>query len=122
MIQGKSAATMVAFSLIATATGQADDKKCKRPNLVWETWRDHVIAANRGADYFKLRGDGRDKILRAYNCIHASDKCPPDRLMVFHSTRNKKVLLAFVNRECVTFAEDILNEDYRHFVIGGDLT
>ncbi len=115
----KSRTLLIIFFLIAMATAQADET-CKRPGLVWDAWRDQVLAANPGTDFFELRGDGRDEILRAYNCHQSTEKCPPDQLMVFHCMGNRKVLLAFVKEGCVTLAEDILIEDYRRLVIGGE--
>ena len=89
-----------------------------RADLVWKTWRDHVLTSNPGTDYFELRGDGRDEILWAYRCKKRGSECPPDQLMVFHCIGNESVLLAFVYQGCVTFAKDILIEEYQRMVSG----
>ena len=96
----------------------AESHGCSKSDLVWEKWRDHVLASNPGTDYFELRGDGRDEILWAYQCKNRSSKCPPDQLMVFHCIGNKKVLIAFVYQGCVTFAKDILIREYLRMVRG----
>ena len=109
---------LVAALACATTIAVAEDR-CERPELEWQTWRNHVISANPGTDFFELRGDGRTELLRAYGCLEAGEKCPPDRLMVFHCTGNKRVLVAFVKDGCVTAAEDIPIDDYLGYVTGG---
>ena len=47
-----------------------------------------------------------------------SDRCPPNQLMVFFGVRNKMVLLAFVKDKCVTFAEDILVQEFLRLTRG----
>ena len=105
--------------LVALMTpAPAVSDSCIRSDLVWEKWRDHVLASNPGTDYFELRGDGRDEILWAYQCKKRSSKCPPDQLMVFHCIGKERVLLAFVYQGCVTFAKDILIREYVRLVSG----
>ena len=104
--------------VVLMTTAPAVSQGCSRPNLVWEKWRDHVLTSNPGTDYFELRGDGRDEILWAYRCKKLSSKCPPDQLMVFHCIGNESVLVAFVYQGCVTFAKDILIEEYQRMVSG----
>ena len=91
---------------------------CTRSDLVWEKWRDLVLASNPGTDYFELRGDGRDEILWAYQCKKRSSKCPPDQLMVFHCICYDRVLLAFVHQGCVTVAKALLIREYLRMVRG----
>ncbi len=104
--------------IVLMSTAPAISDRCSRPDLVWKTWRDHVLTRNPGTDYFELRGDGRDEILWAYRCKKRSSKCPPDQLMVFHCIGNERVLLAFVHQGCVTFAKDILIGEYVRMVSG----
>ena len=52
--------------IMLMTTAPAVSHSCSRPDLVWKTWRDHVLTSNPGTDYFELRGDGRDEILWAY--------------------------------------------------------
>ena len=105
--------------LVALMTpAPAVSHSCIRSDLVWEKWRDHVLASNPETDYFELRGDGRDEILWAYRCKKRGSECPPDQLMVFHCIGNESVLLAFVYLGCVTFAKDILIEEYQRMVSG----
>jgi hypothetical protein len=105
--------------LVALMTpAPAVSHSCTRAELVWKTWRDHVLTSNPGTDYFELRGDGRDELLWTYRCKKRSSKCPPDQLMVFHCIGNESVLLAFVYQGCVTFAKDILIEEYQRMVSG----
>ena len=105
-------------SMVATNTSQARVKQCKRPELAWETWRRHVLRNNSGTYFFELLEDGRQQILSAYKCIERSDRCPPNQLMVFFGVRNKMVLLAFVKDKCVTFAEDILVQEFLRLTRG----
>ncbi len=106
-----------AFALIATA--QTAAQQCKRPELHWEAWRDHALANNPNSDYVELRGEGRDRIIRAYDCNQENDKCPPDQVMVFFCTEKTTVLLAFVKKGCVTLADDMRIEDFRQYIVGG---
>ena len=105
-------------SMVATNTSQARVKQCKRPELAWETWRRHVLRNNSGTYFFELLGDGRQEILSAYKCIERSDRCPPNQLMVFFGVRNRMVLLAFVKDKCVTFAKDILVQEFLRLTRG----
>ena len=104
--------------VVLVTTAPAVSHGCSRLDLVWEQWRDHVLRSNPGTDYFELRGDGRDEILWAYRCKKLSSKCPPDQLMVFHCIGNERVLLAFIHQGCVTFAKDILIEEYLRMIRG----
>ena len=105
-------------SMEATNTSQARVKQCKRPELAWETWRRHVLRNNSGTYFFELLGVGRQQILTAYKCIERSDRCPPNQLMVFFGVRNRMVLLAFVKDKCVTFAKDILVQEFLRLTRG----
>ena len=109
---------LVVGLVVLLTTAPAASDSCSRPELVWEKWRDHVLASNPGTDYFELRGDGRDEILWAYRCKRPGSNCPPDQLMVFHCIGNERVLLAFVHQGCVTFAKDILIGEYVRMVRG----
>ena len=97
----------------------AEGGSCERPELEWSVWRDHVLASNPGTDFFELRGDGRDELLRAHSCLASGENCPPDQLMVFHCMGNSRVLIAFVKAGCVTRANDIAIENYQLYVTGG---
>jgi len=107
-------AILASLSPVAAAGGA-----CKRPELEWSGWRDNVLASNPGADFFELRGDGRDELLRAHGCLVTGEDCPPDQLMVFHCIGNRKVLIAFVKGGCVTRAKDMTFEDHHLYVTGG---
>lgn len=99
---------------------QAEELACKRPELVWETWRDHVIANNpETTAQFELGGNSRDELVRAYGCDKPSEKCPPDKVAIFHCTGNKSVLFAFIKKGCVTIAHDISVEKFHQIVTGG---
>jgi len=112
--------TFLDASMVATNTSQTRGKQCKRPELAWETWRRHVLRNNSGTFFFELLGDGRQQILSAYKCIERSDRCPPNHLMVFFDVSNKMVLLAFVKDGCVTFAEDILVQEFLRLTRGSE--
>lgn len=115
------AGTVFGMALVmSAAAAQADEPLCKRPELVWENWRDDVVSRNAGIQYFELAGEGRNALLRAYSCDSESDSCPPDRVMVLYSSGNANVLVAFVKGGCVTMAEDMAIEDYLGFVGGGE--
>ena len=100
--------------------GAGADGSCKRAELQWPAWRDHVLASNPGTDVFELRGDGRDELLKAFGCLEGGDDCPPDEIMVFHCTGNSRMLVAFVTQGCVTKAKEIPAKDYMSYVTGGE--
>ena len=52
---------LVVGLVVLLTTAPAASDSCSRPELVWEKWRDHVLASNPGTVYFELRGDGRDE-------------------------------------------------------------
>jgi hypothetical protein len=105
--------------LTSLSTEAAEGGSCERPELEWTTWRDQVLASNPGTDFFELRGDGRDELLRAHGCLARGKNCPPDQLMVFHCIGNSRLLIAFVKAGCVTRAKDITVENYHSYVTGG---
>jgi hypothetical protein len=91
----------------STAPVDVRGATCKRADLEWPTWRDYVLDSNPGTDFFELRADGRDALLQVLGCADTGNNCPPDEVMVFHSTGNTKVLIAFVKQDCVTTAKEI---------------
>jgi len=92
---------------------------CKRADLEWPTWRDNVLGSNPGTDFFELRADGRDELLEVLGCADSGNNCPPDEVMVFHSTGNTNVLIAYIKQGCVIRAKEISTEDYMSYVTGG---
>lgn len=117
-----AAIVIAAIGVIAAcvSSGAVADGACKRADLEWPTWRDHVLASNPGTDVFELRGDGRDELLKAFGCLEGGDDCPPDEVMVFHCTGNSRMLIAFVTQGCVTKAKEIPAKDYMSYVTGGE--
>lgn len=101
------------------AAAQAEETRCARPELAWETWRDNVVAANAGIRFRELEGQARSEVLRAYSCETSGEDCPPDHVMVFYCSGNASVLIAFVRLGCVTMAEDVGVEAFRGFIEGG---
>ena len=106
-------------AVFAITSVRADEPQCKRPELAWENWRDHVIASNPGIRLEELVGEQRDELLKAYSCEGPGPDCPPDQVMVLHCSDNAMVLIAFVRGGCVTMAEDVKIEDFMGFIQGG---
>lgn len=109
----------VAATLGLPMVAKADEARCARPELGWETWRDNVVAANAGIRSFELEGEARREVLRAYSCEKPGGDCPPDHVMVFHCSGNARVLIAFVRNGCVTMAEDVSIDAFTGFIEGG---
>lgn len=114
---GRAGLALVAFLGIAvtaqfSVAEESSDVRCNRPELVWTTWRDHVLQANPGVRFIELEGAERAAILRALECWKASSTCPPDHSVVFHCTGRRLVLIAFVKGGCVTKAEEMSIERF----------
>ena len=107
------------LALLACIAAPSAATTCKRAELEWPAWRDNVLASNPQTDFFELRADGRDELLKALGCGAGSEDCKPDALMVFHCTNNMQVLIAFVTAGCVTRAKEISVKDYMSYVTGG---
>lgn len=105
-----SALVFLSAGLICTALPAVSGEKCKSADLEWPTWHDYVLAVNRGTDFFDLRGGCREKLLKALRCPQSGKNNSPYQIMAFHCTGNTKVLIAFVNAGCVTWAKEITSK------------